>query len=86
MSGGIMSLINAPDVWALEIMESNGSSSMATVCGSCLSLMDAGVPMKHPDPLEERIRLNPEYIPNYRELLRLLCSLFPLRRERRERC
>ncbi|MCQ2966433.1 MAG: polyribonucleotide nucleotidyltransferase [Alphaproteobacteria bacterium] len=31
-----------------EIMESNGSSSMATVCGSCLSLMDAGVPMKHP--------------------------------------
>jgi len=31
-----------------EIMESNGSSSMATVCGSCLSLMDAGVPMKKP--------------------------------------
>lgn len=31
-----------------EIMESNGSSSMATVCGSCLSLMDAGVPMKAP--------------------------------------
>ncbi len=31
-----------------EIMESNGSSSMATVCGSCLALMDAGVPMKHP--------------------------------------
>ena len=29
-----------------EIMESNGSSSMATVCGSTLSLMDAGVPMK----------------------------------------
>ncbi|MBO5997902.1 MAG: S1 RNA-binding domain-containing protein, partial [Alphaproteobacteria bacterium] len=28
--------------------ESNGSSSMATVCGSCLSLMDAGVPMKKP--------------------------------------
>lgn len=31
-----------------EIMESNGSSSMATVCGSTLSLMDAGVPMKKP--------------------------------------
>jgi len=29
-----------------EIMESNGSSSMATVCGSSLSLMDAGVPVK----------------------------------------
>jgi polyribonucleotide nucleotidyltransferase len=29
-----------------EITESNGSSSMATVCGGCLSLMDAGVPMK----------------------------------------
>ena len=31
-----------------DIMESNGSSSMATVCGSTLSLMDAGVPMKKP--------------------------------------
>ncbi len=31
-----------------EIMESNGSSSMATVCGSTLSLMDAGVPIKAP--------------------------------------
>jgi polyribonucleotide nucleotidyltransferase len=31
-----------------EITESNGSSSMASVCGGCLSLMDAGVPMtKH---------------------------------------
>jgi polyribonucleotide nucleotidyltransferase len=29
-----------------EVLESNGSSSMATVCGSCLSLMDAGVPIK----------------------------------------
>ena len=29
-----------------EIMESNGSSSMASVCGGCLSLMDAGVPLK----------------------------------------
>jgi len=29
-----------------EIMESNGSSSMATVCGASLSLMDAGVPIK----------------------------------------
>lgn len=31
-----------------EILESNGSSSMATVCGGCLSLMDAGVPIKEP--------------------------------------
>jgi len=31
-----------------EITESNGSSSMATVCGSSLSLMDAGVPLAHP--------------------------------------
>jgi polyribonucleotide nucleotidyltransferase len=29
-----------------EILESNGSSSMASVCGGCLALMDAGVPMK----------------------------------------
>ncbi len=31
-----------------DILESNGSSSMATVCGSTLSLMDAGVPIKKP--------------------------------------
>ena len=31
-----------------EITESNGSSSMATVCGSSLALMDAGVPLKKP--------------------------------------
>ena len=31
-----------------EITESNGSSSMATVCGTSLSLMDAGVPLKSP--------------------------------------
>ena len=31
-----------------EITESNGSSSMATVCGSSLSMMDAGVPIKAP--------------------------------------
>lgn len=29
-----------------DILESNGSSSMATVCGGCLSMFDAGVPMK----------------------------------------
>lgn len=29
-----------------EVMESNGSSSMASVCGGCLALMDAGVPLK----------------------------------------
>ena len=31
-----------------EIMESNGSSSMATVCGCALAMMDAGVPLKRP--------------------------------------
>jgi polyribonucleotide nucleotidyltransferase len=31
-----------------EILESNGSSSMATVCGGTLALMDAGVPIKEP--------------------------------------
>jgi polyribonucleotide nucleotidyltransferase len=31
-----------------EVTESNGSSSMATVCGSSMSLMDAGVPLKRP--------------------------------------
>ncbi len=29
-----------------EVLESNGSSSMATVCGGCLSMMDAGVPIR----------------------------------------
>ncbi len=31
-----------------DILESNGSSSMATVCGGCLALMDAGCPIKAP--------------------------------------
>ena len=31
-----------------EITESNGSSSMASVCGTSLSLMDAGVPLSSP--------------------------------------
>ena len=31
-----------------DILESNGSSSMASVCGGALSLMDAGVPIKSP--------------------------------------
>ncbi len=31
-----------------DITESNGSSSMATVCGGCLALMDAGVPVREP--------------------------------------
>ena len=31
-----------------DITESNGSSSMATVCGGCMALMDAGVPIKRP--------------------------------------
>lgn len=41
---------NFPYVIRLEsnITESNGSSSMASVCGGCLALMEAGVPIKHP--------------------------------------
>jgi polyribonucleotide nucleotidyltransferase len=31
-----------------NITESNGSSSMASVCGGCLAMMDAGIPIKHP--------------------------------------
>jgi polyribonucleotide nucleotidyltransferase len=31
-----------------DITESNGSSSMATVCGGALSMMDAGVPIERP--------------------------------------
>ena len=31
-----------------DILESNGSSSMATVCGASLALMDAGIPLKSP--------------------------------------
>jgi polyribonucleotide nucleotidyltransferase len=31
-----------------EVLESNGSTSMGSVCGSCLALMDAGVPIKSP--------------------------------------
>lgn len=31
-----------------EILESNGSSSMASVCGGCLALLDAGIPLKAP--------------------------------------
>eukprot|EP00250_Pteridium_aquilinum_P012990 c21065_g1_i1 orf=186-3056(+) len=30
------------------ITESNGSSSMASVCGGCLAMLDAGIPLKHP--------------------------------------
>ena len=37
-----------PCAWFRDILESNGSSSMATVCGGSLALMDAGVPMKAP--------------------------------------
>lgn len=41
---------NFPYIIRLEsnITESNGSSSMASVCGGCLALMDAGVPIKKP--------------------------------------
>lgn len=44
-----------------EILSSNGSTSMAAVCGSCLSLMDAGVPLKRPvSGIAMGLMLNPE--------------------------
>lgn len=47
-----------------EITESNGSSSMATVCGTSLSLMDAGVPIKAPvaGVAMGLIKTGPEYV------------------------
>jgi polyribonucleotide nucleotidyltransferase len=48
----LIAMLPAPDAFAYslrvvsEITESNGSSSMASVCGGCLALMDAGVPLK----------------------------------------
>jgi polyribonucleotide nucleotidyltransferase len=48
------SVLPTEEVWPYamrvvsDILESNGSSSMATVCGAALSLMDAGVPLKSP--------------------------------------
>ncbi|MEM1411487.1 MAG: polyribonucleotide nucleotidyltransferase [Pseudomonadota bacterium] len=51
---GISAVLPAPDAFPYvirvvsEITESNGSSSMASVCGSSLSMMDAGVPIKAP--------------------------------------
>ncbi len=50
----LLRMIPAPDQFPYtirivsETLESNGSSSMAAVCGGCLSLMDAGVPIKSP--------------------------------------
>jgi polyribonucleotide nucleotidyltransferase len=50
----ISAVLPAEDQWPYtmrvvsDILESNGSSSMATVCGASLSLMDAGVPLKAP--------------------------------------
>jgi len=50
----LVSVLPSGDNWPYtiritsDIMESNGSSSMATVCGGTLSLMDAGVPIKAP--------------------------------------
>ncbi len=49
---GIAAVLPAADAWPYttrvvsEITESNGSSSMASVCGASLALMDAGVPLK----------------------------------------
>ena len=51
---GITAVLPTTDEWPYtvrvvsEITESNGSSSMASVCGASLSLMDAGVPLKAP--------------------------------------
>ncbi|KPK18561.1 MAG: polynucleotide phosphorylase/polyadenylase [Betaproteobacteria bacterium SG8_41] len=48
----LLAMLPSPEEFAYslrvvsEITESNGSSSMASVCGGCLSLMDAGVPLK----------------------------------------
>jgi polyribonucleotide nucleotidyltransferase len=48
----LLSMLPTPEEFAYslrvvsEITESNGSSSMASVCGGCLALMDAGVPLK----------------------------------------
>jgi polyribonucleotide nucleotidyltransferase len=50
----VSAVLPSEDVWPYamrvvsDILESNGSSSMATVCGASLSLMDAGVPIKSP--------------------------------------
>jgi polyribonucleotide nucleotidyltransferase len=50
----ISSVLPTEDQWPYamrvvsDILESNGSSSMATICGASLSLMDAGVPLKAP--------------------------------------
>ncbi|HUK24385.1 MAG TPA: polyribonucleotide nucleotidyltransferase [Terriglobales bacterium] len=50
----ISAVLPGEDTWPYamrvvsDILESNGSSSMATVCGASLSLMDAGVPLKAP--------------------------------------
>lgn len=51
---GVQAMMPGEDVWPYtvrvvsEITESNGSSSMASVCGASLALMDAGVPLKAP--------------------------------------
>jgi len=51
---GIEAVLPAPEDFPYtmrvvsEVLESNGSSSMATVCGASLALMDAGVPIKAP--------------------------------------
>ena len=51
---GVEAVLPAGDVFPYtmrvvsEVLESNGSSSMATVCGASLALMDAGVPVKAP--------------------------------------
>jgi polyribonucleotide nucleotidyltransferase len=51
---GVAAVLPSNEVWPYttrvvsEITESNGSSSMASVCGASLALMDAGVPLKAP--------------------------------------
>jgi polyribonucleotide nucleotidyltransferase len=47
-------VVPTPDTWPYtmllqsEVLESNGSTSMAATCGSTLALLDAGVPIKAP--------------------------------------
>src|SRR5216110_340802 len=50
----LLNMLPSEDVWPYtirivsDILESNGSSSMASVCGGALAMMDAGVPLKAP--------------------------------------
>lgn len=67
-----------------EVLESNGSSSMASVCGGSLALMDAGVPISMPAAgvavgLVTRVNPETEEIEDYRILTDLLVNPFILK-------